>query len=119
MYDKENVFIKIINRGVDAEFVYEDDKIVAFHDTNPVAPVHVIVIPKGEYIDYADFVSKASGDELKYFFRKINDIASSLGLGDDGYRLITNKGTKSGQTVFHFHFHIIGGKRLNGLIESC
>jgi diadenosine tetraphosphate (Ap4A) HIT family hydrolase len=115
MYNKENVFAKIINKDLHAEVVYEDNRLLAFKDVNPVAPVHIIVIPKKEYIDYTDFISKACSDEVKHFFTKISDIASRI-LGEDGYRLITNQGEKSGQSVFHFHFHIIGGKKLAGLI---
>lgn len=116
MYKQDNIFAKIINKDITAEVIYEDDKLIAFKDIQPVAPVHVLVIPKAEYIDYADFISKATNEEVKYFFGKINDIANNMGLEQDGYRLITNKGKKSGQSVFHFHFHIIGGKELNGLI---
>lgn len=117
MYNKENIFAKIINKDLPAEVIYEDDKILAFKDIMPVAPVHIIVIPKNEYIDYADFISKASESEIKHFFAKIAEIANEAGLDKDGYRLITNKGKKSGQTIFHFHFHIIGGEKLIGLIK--
>ncbi|AGJ02047.1 HIT domain-containing protein [Rickettsia prowazekii] len=118
MYNKENVFAKIITKNLPAEIIYEDKQILAFKDIAPIAPVHIIVIPKNEYIDYTDFISKASIDEIKQFFSKIADIANEAGLDKVGYRLITNKGEKSGQTIFHFHFHIIGGKKLIGLINN-
>lgn len=118
MYNKENVFAKIIGKNLPAAIIYEDEQILAFKDIAPVAPVHIIVIPKNEYIDYADFISKASIDEIKHFFAKLSDIANEAGLDKDGYRLITNKGEKSGQTIFHFHFHIIGGEKLIGLINN-
>lgn len=117
MYNKENIFAKIINKNLPAEVVYEDEQVLAFKDIAPVAPVHIIVITKNEYIDYTDFISQASVEEIKHFFAKISDITNKAGLDKDGYRLITNKGEKSGQTIFHFHFHIIGGKKLIGLIK--
>lgn len=116
MYDKNNTFVKIIGKDIPAEIIYEDDNLIAFNDINPVAPVHIIIIPKKEYIDYNDFILKASSDEIKDYFIKLAYIASLAGLDQDGYRLITNKGVKSGQSVFHFHFHIIGGKAISKLI---
>ncbi|MDR0329246.1 HIT domain-containing protein [Candidatus Tisiphia endosymbiont of Metellina segmentata] len=116
MYDKNNVFVKIIGKDIPAEIIYEDDNLIAFNDINPVAPVHIIIIPKKEYIDYSDFILKASSDEIKDYFTKLAYITSLVGLDQDGYRLITNKGVKSGQSVFHFHFHIIGGKTISKLI---
>lgn len=115
MYDKNNVFAKIIAKDLPAEIIYEDENLIAFNDINPVAPVHVIVIPKKEYIDYSDFILKVSGDEIKNYFTKLSYIASLVDLEQDGYRLITNKGARSGQSVFHFHFHIIGGKTISKL----
>ncbi len=116
MYDKNNVFAKIITKSIPAKIIYEDNDFIAFDDINPVAPIHVIVIPKKEYIDYNDFIGKASADEIKNYFTKLAEIASMIGLDQDGYRLITNKGSKSGQSIFHFHFHIIGGKNIPNLI---
>lgn len=116
MYDKNNIFAKIIAGTIPAKKIYEDEKILAIHDINPVAPIHVLVIPKGEYIDYSDFVAAAATEDIKYYFTKIVDIVKVVGLEESGYRLITNKGSKSGQTVPHFHTHIIGGKNISGLI---
>ncbi len=116
MYDKNNVFAKIIDKDLIAKIIYEDAGIIAFDDINPVAPVHVIVIPKKQYIDYSDFITKASGNEVKDYFTKLSYISSLIGLDQNGYRLISNKGIKSGQSVFHFHFHIIGGKSISRLI---
>lgn len=117
MYDKNNIFAKIINKSVPAHIIYEDNNIIAFHDIKPVAPVHVIVIPKKEYIDYSDFISKASEGKIKDYFFKLLHIIELVGLKEGGYRLITNKGEKSGQSVFHFHYHIIGGSHLSTLID--
>ena len=115
MYNKDNIFAKIIKGQLPAKKVYEDDKILAFHDIHPVAPTHILVLPKGEYIDFTDFINKASSDDVQHYFNKITDIITGLKLEENGYRLITNKGSLSGQSVFHFHTHIISGRRLTGL----
>lgn len=116
MYDKENIFARIIAGEIPAKKIYEDKQMLAFHDINPKAPVHALVIPKGEYKNYEEFVNMASPDEVAYFFIKITEIAEQLGL-KGGYRLITNQGSESGQEVFHFHVHILGGKKLGSLAE--
>lgn len=116
MYDKNNVFAKIINGELQAKKIYEDDIVIAINDINPVAPVHVLVIPKGDYIDYSDFINKASSEIIQHYFAKIAKIITMLGLEPGGYRLVTNKGSDSGQSVFHFHTHIIGGKPFSKLI---
>jgi len=116
MYDNNNVFAKIINKTIPAIIIYEDDDIIAFKDVHPVAPVHIIAIPKKEYTDYSNFILTASGDEIKNYFTKLAYVASLVGISEDGYRLITNNGSKAGQTILHFHFHIIGGKTLSTLI---
>jgi len=115
-YDKNNIFTKIIAGQIPAKKVYEDEKIIAIHDINPAAPIHVLVIPKGQYTDYSDFINNATADEIKYYFSKIVEIAEILGLKDSGYRLVMNKGSLSGQTIFHFHTHIIGGRIISGLV---
>lgn len=117
MYDHNNIFKKIINKSASAQIIYEDDNIIAFNDINPVAPIHIIVIPKKEYMDYGDFINKASEVEIKDYFSKLLHIIGLVGLKDKGYRLVTNKGEKSGQSVFHFHYHIIGGGNLSNLVD--
>ncbi len=115
-YDSNNVFAKIIAGDIPAKKVYEDEAIVAIEDIAPAAPIHILVLPKKAYIDYTDFITQATAEEIKYYFTKVAVIAEELGLSKDGYRLITNKGTLSGQTVFHFHTHIIAGKKLDRLV---
>ena len=117
MYIKDNVFARILSKDLPATIIYEDEYVLAFNDVNPAAPVHVLVIPKKEYIDYTDFILKASGDEIKKYFAAIAHVATLVGLDQDGYRLITNKGAKSGQTVPHFHFHIVGGILISKLVS--
>ncbi len=114
MYNSNNIFAKIIEKEVKADLVYEDNDIIAFKDNNPVAPVHILVIPKGAYQDYAHFTSTASNDLIAKFFQTINTITNQLNLKD--FRLITNNGADSGQSIFHFHVHIIAQKILTNLI---
>ncbi len=115
LYDKNNIFAKIIRGEIPADKVYEDDKVLAFHDIAKAAPVHVLVIPKGEYVSFADFSINATADESANFFKKVSEIAKSLKL-EDGYRIITNTGKNASQTVHHFHIHILGGKFLGDLL---
>jgi diadenosine tetraphosphate (Ap4A) HIT family hydrolase len=110
MYNKNNIFAKIIRGELDCTKVYEDNDILAFNDISPSAPVHVLVIPKHEYISFDDFV--LNYHDVNGFFKVIRKIAHNLGLEDSGYRLVTNHGPDSGQIVPHFHIHILGGKKL-------
>lgn len=114
MYDRENIFAKIIRGEFDCDKVYEDDKILAFKDKFPTAPVHVLVVPKMEYISFDDFITKAAAEDIDYFFKKVREIAHSAELGEKGYRLVMNYGADSGQMVPHFHVHIKGGGKLEG-----
>lgn len=114
-YDKNNIFAKIIREEIPCDKIYEDKNIIAFEDINKVAPIHILVIPKDPYISFADFTSRADPSYVSDFFSKIAKIAKNLGL-EDGYRLITNNGSDAGQTIFHFHVHIIGKKKLTRLI---
>lgn len=116
MYDTNNIFAKIIRGEVSAKKVYEDDRILAFYDAFPVAPTHVLVIPKGEYIDYSDFVKNAPQQDIIHYFTKIDEIASGLSLDEHGFRLCSNRGTKSGQSVFHFHTHILSGAKFGAVV---
>jgi histidine triad (HIT) family protein len=119
MYDQENIFAKIIRGEIPSDKVYEDNDVLAFKDVNPAAPVHALVIPKGEYISFNDFAINATPDIVANFFRKVREIAvNELGLEEDGYRIVFNHGKNASQTVFHFHVHILGGKPLGGLIAS-
>lgn len=112
-YDSNNIFAKIINKEIPADIIYEDDDIISFRDINPVAPIHILVIPKAAYINYQDFIKSAPSEIQLKFFSKLSEIATKFS-GTD-FRLCTNNGSLSGQTIFHFHFHIIGGAQLKGL----
>ena len=115
-YDSDNIFAKIIRGQLPCNKVYEDDLMLAFDDITKAAPVHVLVVPKGEFVNFGDFASNAGEKNVAHFFKKIKEIAEDLGLKESGYRLITNNGSGVSQTVPHFHVHILGGKRLSGLL---
>lgn len=117
-YDKNNVFAKIIRGEIPAAKVYEDEQVLAFNDISQAAPVHVLVIPKGEYISFSDFSTKASASEISGFFRRVDKVVEMLGLKESGYRLITNHGSDGSQSVPHFHVHILGGRQLGGLVQG-
>ncbi len=117
-YNSNNIFAKIIRGEIPASKVYEDDKVLAFHDISKAAPVHVLVIPKGEYVDFIDFNTKAGAEEVAYFFAKVSEIAKMLKVDQSGFRLIANYGANAHQTVPHFHMHILAGRKLGPLLKE-
>jgi diadenosine tetraphosphate (Ap4A) HIT family hydrolase len=117
-YDAENIFAKILRGEIPCNKVFEDDHTLAFHDINAQAPVHVMVIPKGAYINMDDFSAKASDDEITAFTRAIGHVARMLNLAEDGYRVIANIGDHANAEVPHLHVHILGGKNLGRLVEG-
>jgi histidine triad (HIT) family protein len=116
-YDRSNIFAKILRGEIPCKKVYEDDYVFAFEDITPSAPVHVLVVPKGEFSSFDDFAVNASADMVRGFFGGVQKIASKLGLQQNGYRIITNHGPDASQTVHHFHVHILGGKSLGKLLS--
>ena len=104
------IFCKIADGAIPSNKVYEDDIMLAFHDINPQAPVHVLVIPK-VHIASLDEVNEANSMAIKAIFEKIPHIASLAGI-TNGYRLISNCGEDAAQTVKHLHFHILGGCKM-------
>ena len=107
---KDCIFCKIIAGEIPAKKVYEDDKVLAFHDISPQAPTHVLVIPKLHMVSTMD-VNPENSVYVAACFAAISQIAKELGL-HNGFRVITNNGEDGGQTVFHLHFHILGGTKL-------
>ncbi len=118
IYDKNNIFAKIIRNEIPAKKVYEDNEVLAFHDISKAAPTHVLVIPKGEYVNFCDFVEKAKSAEVTSFFKKVSQIAKSMKADEQGFRLISNVGFNAHQTVSHFHVHILAGKKMGPLLSS-
>ena len=115
MYDKNNIFAKIISKEIPCDLVYEDDKVMFFNDINPQAKIHILGIPKKEVRCLSEYILNSTSDEVIYFFNKVSDIVSKFNLDKTGYRLITNEGRDSNQEVPHFHIHILGGENLGGL----
>lgn len=115
-YDPDNIFAKILRGEIPNDTVYEDEHVLAFHDVNPQADVHVLVIPKGAYISNDDFSQNASDAELVAFWRAVGQIARELGLAETGYRILANHGPDAHQEVPHFHVHIFGGRRLGPML---
>lgn len=105
------VFCKIVDGVIPSKKVYEDDRILAFYDLEPQAPVHVLFIPK-EHIAGADELTEENSGVISHIFTVIPKIAKELGL-ENGYRVVNNCGEDGGQTVRHLHFHLLGGKKLN------
>lgn len=114
-YNKDNIFAKIIRKEIPADIIYEDELLICFNDISPVAPIHALIIPKGEYTDFNDFINNAPPDVAAHYFKKISEIAHN-NLGLTTYRIISNFGENSGQTIFHFHMHLISGKEISNLI---
>lgn len=104
------IFCKIAAGEIPSNKVYEDDKIIAFHDINPLTPVHVLFVPK-EHICCVDAINESNCDVVGYIFSKIPAVAKELGL-ENGYRVVTNCGKEGCQSVMHLHFHLLGGKQL-------
>ncbi|WP_417465697.1 histidine triad nucleotide-binding protein [Kordiimonas sp.] len=115
-YDKNNIFAKILRGEIPCNKVYEDEWALAFHDINPQAPTHVLVIPKGPYVSMADFTAEAPADLIAGFMRAVGKTAEMLGLVDGGYRTLANAGDNAHQEVPHLHIHIFGGKALGPML---
>jgi histidine triad (HIT) family protein len=115
-YDPNNIFARILRGEIPCKKVYEDEHALAFHDINPLAKIHVLVIPKGAYVSMADFSIKASDKEIVGFIRAVGKTAEKLGVIESGYRLLANHGPNSHQEVPHLHVHIFGGQKLGRMI---
>jgi histidine triad (HIT) family protein len=115
-YDDRNIFARILRGELPNRTVYEDDHALAFHDINPQAPVHILVIPKGAYVSWDDFTARASDAEITGFVRAVGHVAREAGLPAPGYRLLSNIGGHGHQEVPHLHVHIFGGQPLGPLL---
>ncbi|HVL78446.1 MAG TPA: histidine triad nucleotide-binding protein [Sphingomicrobium sp.] len=115
-YDDGNIFARILRGELPCKKVYEDEHVLAFHDINPMAPAHILVIPRGAYVSWDDFSSKASPAEIAGFVRAVGHVAREAGLVEGGYRLLANIGRDGGQEVPHLHVHIFGGRPLGPML---
>ncbi len=117
-YDDTNIFARILRGEVPCQRVYESDHALAFRDINPLAPTHVLVIPKGAYVSMADFSARASTEEIAGFFRAVGEVARQEGVVESGYRILANSGADANQEVPHFHVHIFGGAPLGPMLRK-
>jgi len=115
-YDDNNIFAKILRGEIPCTKVYEDDHNLAFRDINPLAPFHVLVIPKGAYVSWDDFSERATDDEIAAFVRAVGKVARDAGLVGSGYRLLANVGQDGGQEVPHLPVHIFGERPLGPML---
>ncbi len=109
------IFCKIIKKEIPSEIVYEDERVIAFKDVNPAAPIHILVVPKKHIVNLLE-VSKEDSDLISYMYQVINTIAIENGFAENGFRVIVNCGKDSGQEVMHLHFHVLAGKKLGDKI---
>ena len=116
-YDDSNIFARILRGEIPAKRVYEDEHALAFHDINPAAPSHILVIPKGPYVSWDDFSANASDGAIAGFVRAVGKVAREAGLVEPGYRLLANTGLNSGQEVPHLHVHIFAGRPLGPMLS--
>ena len=115
-YDDQNVFARILRGELPCNKVLETEHSLALHDISPLAPIHVLVIPKGAYVSWDDFSAKASDAEIADFARAVGEVARLTGADSQGYRLLANTGKRSGQEVPHLHVHVFGGKPLGPML---
>lgn len=116
-YDRNNVFARILRGEIPCRKVYEDEWALAFHDINPLAPVHVLIIPKGEYVSMADFTANAPAEAVAGLFRAVGKVAESLGVVESGYRILANHGADAHQEVPHLHVHLFAGAPLGPMLR--
>ncbi|MGE5271512.1 MAG: HIT domain-containing protein [Thiohalocapsa sp.] len=116
-YDRNNVFARILRGELPCNKVFEDEHVLAFRDIQPQAPVHVVLIPKGEYVSVDDFAANASAAEQAAFLRAIGVVAKAEGVVESGYRILSNHGPAAHQEVPHFHLHLFGGRDLGPMLR--
>jgi diadenosine tetraphosphate (Ap4A) HIT family hydrolase len=117
-YDENNIFARILRGEIPCRKVHEDEHALAFHDINPQAPFHVLVIPKGSYVSWDDFSERGSAEEIAGFVRAVGHVAREKGLVAAGYRLLANVGAHGGQEVPHLHVHLFAGAPLGPMLSG-
>ena len=120
VYDKNNIFAKILRGEIPCKKIYEDEYVLAFHDINPQKKIHALVIPKGAYINLDDFSAKASEKEIVGLIKGITSVAKKLNISaenGDGYRTLANIAENGGQEVPHLHFHLFGGEKIGKMVS--
>ena len=115
MYDKNNIFAKILRKEIPCDKVHEDEFSLFFNDINPQAKIHVLGIPKFRCTDFSYFLNNADNENITSFFKSVQLVINDLNIEKSGYRLITNSGEDGGQEVPHFHIHILAGEKIGRL----
>lgn len=115
-YDPNNIFAKILRGEIPCNKVHEDEHTLAFHDINPQAPTHILVIPKGAYVSWTDFSETASDAEIAALARAVTTVARNAGVAEEGYRVLSNIGANANQEVAHLHIHVFGGRKLGHML---
>lgn len=110
-----SIFTKIIHREIPADIVYEDDELIAFRDIAPVAKIHILFVPKKE-IPTIDDIQAEDEALIGHVYTSIAKVARELGVQEKGYRVVSNCNEYGGQTVFHIHFHLLGGEQLGTMV---
>lgn len=105
------LFCKIVSGEMDTDFVYSDDKVVAFEDINPQAPVHLLIVPKN-HIEDLNQLEEIDGDLIAHIYQVAKKLAAEKDIAESGYRIVSNCGDDGGQTVYHIHFHLLGGRAM-------
>ena len=119
MYDRNNIFAKILKGEIPCNKIYENEYVLSFYDINPQRKIHALVIPKGSYTDLDDFLKKGKEKEIIEFFKAITHVAKLLKVSnvEGGYRALSNIGKNGGQEVPHLHFHIFGGEKIGKMVN--
>ena len=120
IYDKNNIFAKILRKEIPCKKIFENDHVLSFYDINPQKKIHALVIPKGNYINLDDFNTRASDQEIVALSKGITEVSKILGISTDtgsGYRALTNIDEYGGQEVSHLHFHLFGGEKIGKMVE--
>lgn len=108
------IFCQIASKKIPSKIIYEDNKSLAFEDINPQAPVHILIIPKNHYKDFANMLKEKKGSEdLNHLFNAVKEIINKKALEDGGFRIVINNGKEAGQAVDHLHIHILSGRYMN------
>lgn len=116
-YDPNNIFARILRGEIPCRRVFEDQWALAFEDINPLAPIHVLVIPKGAYVNLDDFTAKATPEEITGFFRAVGEVGRQVDAAGKGYRILANIGQDAHQEVPHLHIHIFAGRPLGRMLK--
>ena len=119
-YDDNNIFAKVLRGEIPCKKIYEDNFVLSFYDINPQKKIHALVIPKGKYVDFDDFCTKASSEEMNGLLKGINSVVKKLGISVNngkGYRILSNVSEHGGQEIPHLHFHLFGGEKVGKMVE--